>query len=291
MRAVIVMILLAASVANATPTQDLDRARASFRSGDHTSALPVLNSLLYPDVQLVRQEEVIEAFLLLGAALYENGNRDRAVREFTKALQLDPDRSITTLMYSEGAVRLFEDTKRDFKARLEAEAERRRLAEERQRLQAAIDNLRVVETRPYFVNFLPFGAGQFQNGQRGKGLFFASAQGVSGAVSAGIWLYLASKYGLGGTVPVDETPTALRLQQVEVAAGALFIGFYGWSIVDALLNYKPRAEVEADPSLLPPELRPTKKPPPKKTSLRERLRFGPVLLPNGAGIGVSLENF
>ena len=97
-------------------------------------------------------------------------------------------------------------------------------------------------------------------------------------------MYLAGTYGLEARVPLEDAPGVRRLQQIEVATGALFFGIYAYSIIDGILHYKPRVRTEVDPALLE-ELR-KKRPAPKKTSLH----VGPMLLPGGAGIGVSWES-
>jgi tetratricopeptide (TPR) repeat protein len=281
----------AAASPTAAPGQQLDRGRESFKRGDWQSAIEVINVLLYPELQLARREQVIEAHILLGAAYYQVGNRERAREEFGRALQIEPEQSIGTRLYSEGAIRLFDETKTDLKIRMEREEEKRRIAQRLKEIEDYKKSLIVYETHPYYVNFVPFGAGQFQNRQRGKGLLFATTQGLTGGVSAGIFLYLASKYGLSSSsVPVDEGPGVRRLQQLEIATGIAFFGFYAWGVVDSLLNYKPRQRVEGEDSLLPPELRDGKPPSKQKTSLRDRLRVHPVLVPDGgAGVGLSLE--
>jgi len=285
----------------AAPALQLDRGRDSFRRGDWQSAIEVINLLLYPELQLARKEQVVEAHILLGAAFYQTGNRERAREEFQRALEIEPEQSIGTRLYPEGAIRLFEETKTDLRIAKEREDERRRVAQRLKEIEDYKKSLIVYETHPYYVNFVPFGAGQFQNRQRGKGLLFAATQGVTGGISAGIFLYLASKYGLvSSSVPVEEGRTVRTLQELEVAAGAAFIGFYAWGVIDALVHYKPRQRVEGEDSLLPPELRelrelreprePRARPaPPKKTSLRDRVLVHPVLVPSGAGVGLSLE--
>jgi tetratricopeptide (TPR) repeat protein len=293
---------------SAAPALQLDRGRDSFKRGDWQSAIEVINLLLYPELQLARKEQVVEAHILLGAAYYETGSRERAREEFQRALEIEPEQSIGTRLYSDGATRLFEETKTDLRIAKEREDERRRVA---QRLKAIEDyrkSLIVYETHPYYVNYVPFGAGQLQNRQRGKGLAFAVTQGVSGGISAGIFLYLASKYGLvSSSVPVDEGRTVRTLQQLEIGSGVMFLGLYAWGVIDALVNYKPRQRVEGEDSLLPTELRdlrdqrdprdprrraPAAKPPPK-SSLRDRVPgrvfVHPMLVPSGAGVGLSLE--
>ena len=275
----------------AAPALQLDRGRESFKRGDWQSAIEVINVLLYPELQLARKEQVVEAHILLGAAYYQSGNRERAREEFQRALEIEPEQSIGTRLYAEGAIRLFEETKTDLRIAKEREDEKRRVAQRLKEIEDYKKSLIVYETHPYYVNFVPFGAGQFQNRQRGKGLLFAISEGVTGGLSAGIFLYLASKYGLvSSTVPVGEARTVRTLQEIEIAAGVAFFGLYAWGVVDALLHYKPRQRVEGEDSLLPPELRDLRKPPPKQTSLRDRVHVHPVLVPHGgAGLGLSLE--
>ncbi len=281
------------SRANATPTEDLDSGREMFRHHDYQSAIKVLNFLIYPDLQLVRQDQTIECYVLLGASLYEIGNRQRAAAEFRKALQIDIDRSITTLTFSEGAVKLFDDTKAEVKVKLEQDAERKRLAEREQRIKDYVANLRVYETHPYYVNFVPFGAGQFQNKQRTKGILFFGSELVTFGASAGIFLYLGTKYGLVAKVPLEEGARVRRYQQIEIATGLAFLGIHAYGVVDSLLHYKSRAQIKGDDSLIPSDLLDPEKPPApklKKTSLRDRLHIGPMLTPSGFGIGIGLEN-
>jgi tetratricopeptide (TPR) repeat protein len=274
---------------SAAPALQLDRGRDSFKRGDWQSAIEVINLLLYPELQLARKEQVVEAHILLGAAFYQAGDRERAREEFQRALEIEPEQSIGTRLYSEGAIRLFEETKTDLRIAREREDEKRRIAQRLAEIEAYKKSLIVYETHPYYVNFVPFGAGQFQNQQRGKGILFAASQAVTGGISAGIFLYLASKYGLvSSAVPIEDGPTVRRLQELEIATGAAFLGLYAWGVVDSLLHYKPRQLVGGADSLLPPELRDPPKPA-QKASLRDRVLVHPVLVPSGAGIGLSLE--
>jgi tetratricopeptide (TPR) repeat protein len=255
----------------------------------------VINVLIYPELQLARKEQVVEAHILLGAAYYQTGNRERAREEFRRALEIEPEQSIGTRLYSEGAIRLFDETKTDLRIAKEREDEKRRIAQRLKEIEDYKKSLIVYETHPYYVNFVPFGAGQLQNRQLTKGILFAASQAVTGGISAGIFLYLASKYGLVSTsVPIEEGRTVRNLQGLEIATGAAFLGLYAWGVIDALLHYKPRRRVEGEDSLLPPELRDPRKPtrgkPAPKTSLRDRVHVHPVLVPSGgAGLGLSLE--
>lgn len=294
MRVAALLLLVATAVAQATPTQDLDRARKNFRAKDWQSAKEVSGTLLYPDLQLGRQEDVIEAHVLLGAANFELGDTQRAIDEFTKALQIDPDRSITTLMFSEGAVRLFERTKEDVRARLEHDAEKQRLAAQAKALEDYRKSLRVYEVRSFSFNFLPFGLAQFTQDRRGMGAFMAISQTSTFLASVGIFGYLVGTYGFqSNAVAISEGQRVRRLQEIEIGTGIGFFAFYAFGVYDAIRHHKPRRQLQGDDSLVPPELLdPTKKKPapPPKTSFLRRLQLSPMLTPESVGIGIGWEN-
>lgn len=291
--AVIAAIIVSATASHAaTPAQELDRGRASFRAHDWESAYKTLNALLYPRIQLARSEDVWEAYVLLAAALFESGDRERAEEEFEKAVQIDPERAITTFMFSAGAVKLFDQVKAEYQARIERDAEKRRLAEAAERLEAYRKSLVVYETRPFYLNFMPFGLAQFTQQRTRAGTLFAIGQGALFATNVGVYAYLVGTYGFeSNSVPLEDGARVRRLQQIQIGTGIGFLALYAWGVFDAIRNHKPRQQIQGDDSLIPPELLdPTLKSPPKKTSLRDRLRLGPMFTEHSVGLGIGWEN-
>ena len=284
------LIAALATDAAASPTQDLESARQSFRAHDYPMARMLATYLLYPDAKLAQPVDLVEAHVILGASAFETGNRAEAKVEFEKALQIQPEKTLTDMLFSEGAIRLFDETKADVEARARRDAELRKIADERERIRKYRESLVVVERRSFGVNFVPFGAGQFQNKQQTRGLLFATGQGISAGISIGIFVYLAGKYGIVANVPNSDVPGVRQLQQVEIGAGVAFYALYAWGVVDALLHYKPRVQVEGDDSLLPPLTEPDAKKSRTKSSLRDRLHLAPLLSPTGAGLGLTWEN-
>jgi tetratricopeptide (TPR) repeat protein len=275
------MLLLAAvltqkriSPAVAAPRDELIAARQDFRSGNFSQALPKLNYLLYPTPRLANPDDLVEAHTLLGACSVEVGDRVTAIREFEQALYMAQDTSLDVLLFSAEAIKQFEQTKSTVTARTLRDAEARALATERDRLKQYRDSLIVYEVRPFYVNFIPFGIGQFQNRQVGKGLLFASSQLVTGGASMGIWIYLVRKYGYGGSVPAVDAGFARRLQQIEIGTGAACLGLMAWGIVDSVIHYQPRTQVSSDDSLLPPAANPP----------RTSLRIAPALIERAGGL-------
>ncbi len=290
--ALIVLFALIAATANASPKDELDHARTDFRAHDYQSAMQRLNVLLYPSEQLALTADLLEARQMLGACDFEVGRTEEAKGEFEKALQIDPSAHLDPSFFTTGAQHLFDETRSDLEARRAKEAEIRKLQEERERLQKIRENLVLVESRHYYINFLPFGAGQFQNGDQTKGYLLAAGQGVTLAGSVGIWLYLVGKYGVNcpHCVALPDAPGVLHLQEAQVGLGAVAIGLYVYGVIDAIRNYK--AQVRLDESQLPPDLlrdldKNRKKQP---TSFLHRIHFGPMATSNGVGIGMGWEN-
>jgi len=282
--------------AAASPRQDLDQARQSFRQHDYDSARKLATFLLYPDEKLAMPDDLVEAHVILGASNFETGHNAEAKLEFEKALQIQPEKSLTDLLFSEGAIRLFDRTKAELVEREERDAQLRRLVDERERIRKYKESLVFVEKRSFIINFAPFGAGQFQNKQPTRGLLFAVGEGLTGATSVTAFLYLAGKYGLNAKVPRLDGPGVRQLQQVEIGTGIAFFAIYAWGVVDALLHYKPTVQIEGDDSLLP-LLRdlPSDKPPaksrrPRKTSFLDHWRVGPLIARDTAGLGLTWEN-
>jgi hypothetical protein len=281
-----VMVGSGSSTAHAGPTQDLATARNEFRAGKHKDAILLLNNLLYPDVKLADEDDLYEAHLLFGVCLFETGDNKGATREIEQALFINGNQPLDPSLFSAESVRFFNEVKAAKEARDKAAADARAAAEERERLRKAIENLRVVESRPWWVNVMPFGAGQFQNGHYKKGVAFAATQGVAAATSVTIFLYLVNKYGYGGQVPREEAADVRQLQQVAIGADLVFYGAFLWSIVDGFWNY--RANVVLDKSSIPDDLlappgQKTKPKPASKTSWN----LTPIVVPDGAGIGIT----
>jgi tetratricopeptide (TPR) repeat protein len=283
MRAALAIAILIATTATAGPLQDLERAQRYFKSKQCDEAVPVLKNLLYPKPQLARTSELCEAHILLGVCHYEGARREEAKSEFESCLAIDPSKKLEPLIFSEAQVRLFDEVRADVEARAERDRKIRELEEERERILRLYANTRNYETRSWGLNFAPLGAGQFQNGDRKKGILVAAGQGLTAATSLGVFLYLAGTYGLEAKVPLEDAASVRRMQQIEVGAGAAFFAIYAYSVIDGIWHYKPRVQVELDPQLRE-EL---KKKPPTKGS---RVQVGPMLLPGGAGIGIVWEN-
>ncbi len=291
MRAALIAIALAAlaTTAFAAPTDELDQAKAAYRGGQYSRALPLFNALLYPPPpKLASPKDLADAYLALGVCRFETGDAPGAKREFDQALSFDTNARIDPLIVSDQtAIDAFNQTRIDREQRTAAEQERKRKADLRKLRESIIG----FESHPLYLNFVPFGVGQFQNKQPGKGIAFAASEAVTLTVSASIWIYLVNTYGIRSThVLAGDATRVRRLQQIEIGSGFAFLGLWVFGAVDAYRHYKPQTRAEIDESLLPPELRDLDKPTPKKKAPLSSIHIVPMLTPDGAGIGLSWEN-
>ena len=111
------------------------------------------------------------------------------------------------------------------------------------------------------LNFLPFGVGQFQNGDTTKGIIIAVSQVVFGAINLGaIFAHNAiaddpsrrcsvSTINNCSNPPIPDSDRAL-LQNIDVVkyvSAGLFWGVYIYGVADSLVHYVPRIETEITP--------------------------------------------
>jgi len=282
--------LLLAQNAPAQPSQEEDpraaieamnRARATFEYGDYPQASKLLAAL----VQAGRFESIQargEAYRLLGLSLFYQGRKGEAYSAFLEYLYINPDAEMDPFYVPPAAVAFFDQVKREAEPRLAPiraqrraeldaqkraaaeEAERRRqreLEEERRRLAAISPSVeRRVVQHEFWVTMMPFGVGQFQNGDRKLGIFFATSELITAAASAGSALLIeqlrdndTGRFDNGGS-GVTQYQTAQRLNVVKWVSAGLFYALWASGAIHAAIHFKPE-EVLPDRLLQPGEQR------------------------------------
>ena len=234
----------------ATPNEELSAARETFAEGRYQRAIPLFSGLLYPQSRLADASLLAEAHLLLGVSYFEVGQRDAAQREFEEALFLDSNLILDSSLFSAEAIRFFDATKEDLTQRMREADEGEAVAREREKLRRKIENLVIFEKRRYFVNFIPFGAGQFQNDEKSKGAFFFISEALTGGSSAALWSYQVIRYGLAGRVPIEEVSRVRAIQAIQITTGAVFFGLMAWGIIDSLAHFEHAIQRQPDPRML-----------------------------------------
>jgi len=258
-------VLMAAAPArqpenHATPRETFERGRTAFGRAEYKRAIEILNPLLYPEVLLDSEGEVVQAHRMLGVAYLFTGQAEEAKREFHKLLELRPDYRFDPLLDPQQVVDAFNAVVKDEESVIAAIENRRKLRDaeiaarlqREQRLHGPTTVIRY-ERHSYLLNFVPFGAGQFQNDQRKKGWFFFGVEAGLAAISVGA---LATNFALYGANPyrkcldpppvtgacqdVDHTQEnhSRELLGVQLVSGALFFATAIWGVVDAVRHYQ-----------------------------------------------------
>jgi hypothetical protein len=268
-------LLLALALA-ATTSADLKRARDRYEFGAYADAAGAVRELMARHPSLTEAES-IEAYRLLGLSEYQLGDKAAARAAFVTLLSIQPDYSLDAFLVPPQIVEFFDRVKRDAEPELAPLREQRRQLREQQRLAdearrklLAEEQLRTgpptkilrVEEHVYILNWIPFGAGQFQNGQPSKGTAIAAAELILGAVNIGAILIhnqIASDRSRWCTPsdvsncsnpPISDSDRHL-LQNIDIAkyvSAGLFWAVYAYGVADAHVHYVPVIETEITPS-------------------------------------------
>jgi hypothetical protein len=258
--------------------QELKRARDRFEFGAYADAAGALRQMLAGNPELT-EEEAVEAYRLLGMSEFYLNDLPHARAAFVSLLSHEPDYALDPFLVPPALVEFFDRVKREHEPalaplrerkralraeqRLADEAKRRLLAEEASRTGAPTKVVRVQE-RLYLFNWMPLGAGQFQNGERAKGTAIAAGQVVAGLVNlTALVLHnqladdrtrtcISGQPGCSRPPYSDSDRRLLRnVEAVKYVSAALFWALYGYGVWDAHRNFVPIVETELSPGGLP----------------------------------------
>ena len=264
----ITALLLALTLA-APP--ELKRAKDRFEFGAFADAAGTLRQMLARSPDLTAAESV-DAYRMLGIAEYQLGDKLAARAAFVSLLSVEPDYALDAFLVPPPIVEFFDavkkehepalaplrDRRRELAAqqRLADEARRRLLSEEQARMGAPGKIVRI-EQRVYLFNWLPLGAGQFQNGERAKGTAIAAGQIVLGLVNvAAIVVHnkiaddrtrtcISGQPGCSRPPYSDSDRTLIsEIDAAKYVSAGLFWALYAYGVWDAHRNFIPRIETE-----------------------------------------------
>jgi hypothetical protein len=232
--------LIASRVAAGNPSRDVAKARAEYERGNFQAVI----NLLAPEMPKISdRDEMIEGHWLLGASYVYVGKFEEAKREFSELLFIDPDFKVDPLMVDADVYASFDTTRTELKRQLD-EIRRLRAEEEARKKRPSVETVIEKEIRsdPPWMNFIPFGVGQFRNGQRTKGYVYLAIEAALAGTSIGLFAAQAIQYGIPSKVPNDEDEIQLvrTMQVIQIAAGGAFFIVYGIGVADAFSNQKPK---------------------------------------------------
>lgn len=264
------MIPLMLALVLAAPPE-LKRAKDRFEFGAYADAAGTLRQMLAKTPDLP-PADAVEAYRMLGISEYQLGDKRAARTAFVSLLSVDPDYALDAFLVPPPIVEFFDAVKREHEPALAPLRERRRelaeqqrLADEARRRLLAEESLRTgppgkivrIEQRVYLFNWLPLGAGQFQNGERAKGTAIAAGQLVFGLVNiAAIWYHTQvandrSRTCVSGQPGCSQPPyrdsdrtLISQVDTVKYVSAGLFWALYAYGVWDAHRNFVPRIETE-----------------------------------------------
>jgi tetratricopeptide (TPR) repeat protein len=273
-------------------------AKNSFDAGQYDQAAERFKELENKDLH--NDALLTEVYKYLGVTYLFLGKKEEAKEQFILLLNSNPDFQLDPLVFPIDAVDFFTEIKIEQSTNLKKITEAKKKAEEQLKIeeerqrQIQLEKLRTtvyvekeIKKNVKLVSFIPFGAGQFQNEERKKALFFLSSELSLSAVAL-ITFALHESLRKEAAVPFYVESDRVKYEKLEkgfriantvsfITLGAVML----WGIVDAMYFYTPysikwKTINEKD---VPDNIRKKSK---KTLSLKGVF---PVVFDNGAGLG------
>jgi hypothetical protein len=295
-------LLASAATSGQTPDTEVAAVQSAYEFGKYEEALKRAKDRI--DRGALTEDTLVELHKYAGLSAFSLSRMDEAERHFTVLLKLNPDAALDPFVVAPPAVAFFEQQRKKLGASLDVIRERRaerlrgeeearkRAAEDEQRRRmeelARRTTVRTVEHRSFLVNFVPFGAGQFQQGRNGFGVFFAVTEAVlAGSSIAAFFAYqnlireqevvIETSPGQRQTLQFSGIP-ASRVRErdnwrlVKYASGIGFYGVWAIGIADALWHHQDRVETTHTAG-----------------AAESRAQLRPLFLPGGVGAGLTFR--
>ncbi len=224
---------------------EIRRAKNLYDYGNHQKVVERLERAL--DLQMfTKTDQKQEALALIGVSSLILGDESRAGRVFLDLLRLDPDFRLNPVLYPPAIIdfveRIREENQEELQAILMKNGQ-----EEPVEPEEPPPAVQIVEKHPYYINFIPFGAGQFQNDQDAKGALFLSAEIVTLGVNVTSFFVARSLEGSDGKYSASNARQARDWTIAQYSALGAFVLLAVGGVIDAALNWKP--EVTLEPSV------------------------------------------
>jgi hypothetical protein len=237
-------LLLAQTAENAAVEDDLRRAKNEYAYGNYDKSVALLRGLLYP-MRLTTDEQVIEARKYLALSYYLVDQLDGVGEEFAKLLHADPDYQLDPFTIAPPVIEMFETIRRHLKPELDVIRQLRSDDKLSQPLRPGIQREieRRITEKSELSTFMPFGIGQFQNGQTGWGVAFAASELVLLAINVAAYVYIVRVVADSkGDYLQDKRQLVQSLTVVQYGSLALFGLAWSLGIFHARLHFVPVVE-------------------------------------------------
>ncbi|MHB8416478.1 MAG: hypothetical protein ACYDCL_00270 [Myxococcales bacterium] len=277
------------------PVEALRQAKNSFDYGSYEQAAKLAEQLVETHA-LERPQDEIEAFRLLGLARYFQHQAVPARDAFVNLLSLDPDYQLDPFYVPPQAIAFFESVRSDNQALLQPIRERRRAAQEALRLEEEarqklltqmktppevpkikLVNVRVERHSPA-IALLPFGAGQFQNGNPKLAWALLIPEAVLAATSVLCYSWYLLHRLPDGNFDAQDYNAAIAVRAVQISAGGAFLGLWAFGAGEALYHFNSTVTVREEEAA--PQTPPQQPAKPAPSGPAVKAAIGPI--PGGA---------
>ncbi len=264
MRVVALALLVATSaLAQGSPEREVELVKAVFDAGKYSETVALVRKAL--SVTNFTDGQRIELHRMAGLSSFNLGDTASAKESFVSLLRLNPDYVLDPFIAPPPAIRLFEAVRKEnadelglVRQLMQVRAEQeRRAAEERKKqdLERATRRVVTIERRPMWMNFLPFGAGQFLQDRTEWGVAFAISEGVFAITSiVAYWAIEGLKTTIKEIIPDTLTekgfyelerrgilaaaqPQRDAWRVVKWTTGGAFFLAYALGVVDAVVHH------------------------------------------------------
>lgn len=259
---------------------DLGSLQAQYEYGKYQQVLTAVQARI--DQGGLSRSALISLHELAGLSAFDLEKLPDAERHFTALLELSPDFTLDPFRVPPPAIQYFETLRKRLAPKLDQIRDRQRQAALAAREQAADEaaakkaaaaeqarlealarkgSVKTIEEHSFWIDFLPFGAGQFQEHRLNLGVALAVSQGVFAVTS--IIAYLAYDAQIDqrtftnepGVVETGIYPSreveARNWRLVKIASSIGFYALWAAGIVDAIYHHTPQT-VTVTPAALPP---------------------------------------
>ncbi len=262
--AAVVLVVAANRDALADAQSDLEKAHGAYVAHKYDEAEARLRALLESKKSPLKDpDSIADARMYLGAVLLAEGRKDDAGRVFEQLLLDKPDYQPDPLRVSLDATDALIDARSRLRDRLAAlqaeqvrkvqeekarvEAERQKAASRLAMLEKLASTESVIDRHSRWLALVPFGVGQFQNGQETLGWVFLSTEVLAAAAScggAGVSIYeqLQANAAVQRHDILEASSYEQRAQFAAIVAdgfGAAFMAVAIGGIVHAQLTFVP----------------------------------------------------
>jgi len=260
------------ALASADDLSSFEAARARYERHEYARAVDAFRALVGTDPPRVANALlVLESRKYFAASLLFVGSKEEARAQFRLLLQQEPDYTLDPLAFPTEVVALFDEIKeairhdlsrkREAEQQRELEAQRDLLRTEQQRrtnlrrLQSLAESQELLVQNSRWIATVPFGVGQFQNGDRGLGVALAMAQGL--AVATSVVSYIGHQRIADDNPTMQELRETRRVERVwqttNLVSFSTFAALALIGIVDAHVRFVP-GHVRAKTRPLPADL-------------------------------------